>query len=219
MRKQSLRLAGTALKQSTRFSLSLLRSALFGALVVGLFAPACSSSGAGNSEPGGNSGSAGAAVTAGSSGNTSSAGTGFGGAGSGSVASAGAGTAGSAAGMAGTGTGGAGTAGTGTAGAGMAGAGVGGSAGTGGRSTGASGAGAGGAAAFNPCSAPGAACTVMPLGDSITDGVGSSAPGGGYRLQLFHDAVQAHKALTFVGSATDPNGPAMLDGKAFPRDH
>jgi len=58
----------------------------------------------------------------------------------------------------------------------------------------------------------------MPLGDSITDGVGSSA-GGGYRVQLFHDAVQAHKALTFVGSATDPNGPAMVDGKTFPRNH
>ena len=59
----------------------------------------------------------------------------------------------------------------------------------------------------------------MPLGDSITDGVGSSSPGGGYRLQLFHDAVQAHKALTFVGSATDPNGPTTLDGKPFPRNH
>jgi len=59
----------------------------------------------------------------------------------------------------------------------------------------------------------------MPLGDSITDGVGSSAPGGGYRLQLFHDAALAHKALTFVGSATDPNGPATLDGKPFPRNH
>jgi lysophospholipase L1-like esterase len=59
----------------------------------------------------------------------------------------------------------------------------------------------------------------MPLGDSITDGVGSSGPGGGYRVELFHAAVQAHQALTFVGSATDPNGPAMLDGKVFPRNH
>ncbi len=55
--------------------------------------------------------------------------------------------------------------------------------------------------------------------DSITYGIGSSAPGGGYRVQLFHDAVQAHRALTFVGSATDPNGPDTLDGKAFPRNH
>jgi lysophospholipase L1-like esterase len=59
----------------------------------------------------------------------------------------------------------------------------------------------------------------MPLGDSITDGVGSSAPGGGYRIELFHKAVQARKSLTFVGSATDPNGPATLDGKTFPRSH
>ena len=59
----------------------------------------------------------------------------------------------------------------------------------------------------------------MPLGDSITDGVGSSAPGGGYRVELFHDAVQAGQAITFVGSATDPNGPATLDGKTFPRNH
>jgi lysophospholipase L1-like esterase len=60
---------------------------------------------------------------------------------------------------------------------------------------------------------------VMPLGDSITDGVGSAAPGGGYRVQLFHDAVQANKGITFVGSATDPNGPTTVDGKTFPRRH
>jgi lysophospholipase L1-like esterase len=57
----------------------------------------------------------------------------------------------------------------------------------------------------------------MPLGDSITDGVGSS--GGGYRVELFHDAVQAHQSITFVGSATDPNGPTTVDGKTFPRNH
>jgi lysophospholipase L1-like esterase len=84
---------------------------------------------------------------------------------------------------------------------------------------GSAGVGAGGAAAFSPCPASGAACNVMPLGDSITDGVGSSAPGGGYRLELFHAAVQAHQALTFVGSAADPNGPTTLDGKMFPRNH
>jgi lysophospholipase L1-like esterase len=79
--------------------------------------------------------------------------------------------------------------------------------------------GAGGAAAFSPCPASGTACNIMPLGDSITDGVGSSAPGGGYRVELFHAAVQAHQALAFVGSATDPNGPTTLDGKVFPRNH
>jgi lysophospholipase L1-like esterase len=101
------------------------------------------------------------------------------------------------------------------------GAGSGGSAGTtagGSSGVGGAGADAGGGAAFNPCPL-GAACRVMPLGDSITDGVGSTAPGGGYRVQLFHDAVQAGKALTFVGSASDPNGPTMLDGKPFPRNH
>ena len=51
------------------------------------------------------------------------------------------------------------------------------------------------------------------------DGVGSAAQGGGYRLELFHAATQAHKAITFVGSATDPNGPSTLDGKPFPRNH
>ncbi len=88
-----------------------------------------------------------------------------------------------------------------------------------GGSNGGGGTAAGGAPAFNPCPAAGTPCIVMPLGDSITDGVGSPAPGGGYRVQLFHDAVQAGKALTFVGSATDPNGPTTLDGKMFPRNH
>lgn len=82
---------------------------------------------------------------------------------------------------------------------------------------GASGAG-GGSTAFNPCPPAGASCVIMPLGDSITDGVGSTA-GGGYRVELFHDALQANQALTFVGSATDPNGPAMVDGTTFPRNH
>lgn len=88
-----------------------------------------------------------------------------------------------------------------------------------GGATGGGGTAAGGVPAFNPCPAAGTSCNVMPLGDSITDGVGSPAPGGGYRVQLFHDAVQAGKTLTFVGSATDPNGPTTLDGKMFPRNH
>jgi lysophospholipase L1-like esterase len=55
----------------------------------------------------------------------------------------------------------------------------------------------------------------MPLGDSITDGVGSS--GGGYRVNLFHRALDAGLNLTFVGSGA--NGPAMVDGVAFPQEH
>ena len=128
--------------------------------------------------------------------------------GSGGMTSAG-GTTGSGATTGGGGSGGAGSGGAGSGGVGSGGAGTGGS-GTGG---------AGGGATFSPCPATGAACIVMPLGDSITDGVGSAAPGGGYRVELFHDSVQARKALTFVGSATDPNGPTLVDGKPFPRNH
>ncbi|HEY8924064.1 MAG TPA: SGNH/GDSL hydrolase family protein, partial [Polyangia bacterium] len=166
-----------------------------------------------------------------SSGGTGSGGAGTGGAGTGGGSDAGTGGAGGAGGPSGGGRGGAasgGTGGGGAAGRGAGGAGgrsaTGGAGGRGG-SSGGGGAGAGGTAggggtaAFNPCPTTGAACAVMPLGDSITDGVGSSGSGGGYRVQLFHDAVQAHKALTFVGSATDPNGPPTVDGKTFPRNH
>jgi lysophospholipase L1-like esterase len=213
-----------------------LRVALVGGLFVGLVAQACGSSGSGGSENGGSGGMIGAGGTTGSGG--TSGGTSTGGAGTGRSASGGAGNGG-------VGSGGGGTGGNGNGGSGAGGTGTGGRTGSGGAdggstggvtadaggSTGGVGAADGGrdgatdggrggatdAAAFNPCT--GAACIVMPLGDSITDGVGSAAPGGGYRVELFHDAVQAHKALTFVGSATDPNGPTMLDGKTFPRNH
>jgi lysophospholipase L1-like esterase len=176
------------------------------------------------------SGTGGAGTGGASSGGVGSGGSGTGGAGAGGAgAGGGAGKGGSGTGGAGTGgsgTGGAGTGGTGTAGSpgvgGMAGgvtAGAGGSAGSGGGPGGSTGggAGSGGTLAFNPCPAAGTACAIMPLGDSITDGVGSS--GGGYRVELFHKAVQAGKAITFVGSATDPNGPTTVDGKPFPRNH
>jgi len=198
----------------------------------------------GTTSSGGNPGGTGGA----GSGGAGSGGAGTGGAGTGGLGSGGVGTGGGSGGAGSGGSGGAGSGGGGTAGSGGgggAGSGGGGTAGrtggggaggggAGGATSGASGSagaggggrggstgggGRGGAAPFNPCPTTGAACIVMPLGDSITDGVGSTAPGGGYRLQLFHDAVQAHKALTFVGSATDPNGPTMLDGKTFPRNH
>jgi lysophospholipase L1-like esterase len=54
----------------------------------------------------------------------------------------------------------------------------------------------------------------MPLGDSITDGAGSSH-GGSYRVELFHLANVNNKALTFVGS--HESGPNMVDNKPFPR--
>jgi lysophospholipase L1-like esterase len=68
---------------------------------------------------------------------------------------------------------------------------------------------------YAPCPAAGTPCAVLPLGDSITDGVGSS--GGGYRPQLFHLALAAKRALTFVG--TGMNGPTTVDGVTFPRRH
>jgi lysophospholipase L1-like esterase len=54
----------------------------------------------------------------------------------------------------------------------------------------------------------------MPFGDSITDGYGTA---GGYRVELFRLAHQAGKSITFVG--TGSNGPAMVDGVAFPPQH
>lgn len=68
---------------------------------------------------------------------------------------------------------------------------------------------------FTPCPTNGDPCAVLPLGDSITEGFGSS--GGGYRVELFRSAVQDGKNLTFVGSLT--NGPDMVEGRPFPRNH
>jgi lysophospholipase L1-like esterase len=69
---------------------------------------------------------------------------------------------------------------------------------------------------FMPCPTNGSACKIMPLGDSITDGVGSPQ-GGGYRIELFRLSVSDKKAITFVGSSA--NGPSTVDGRAFPRSH
>jgi lysophospholipase L1-like esterase len=69
---------------------------------------------------------------------------------------------------------------------------------------------------FMPCPTNGSACRIMPLGDSITDGVGSPQ-GGGYRIELFRLSVSDKKAITFVGSSA--NGPSTVDGRAFPRSH
>jgi lysophospholipase L1-like esterase len=115
---------------------------------------------------------------------------------------------------------------TGTAGGsspgGNAGASLGGSATIGGGgSTASSGAGAGGAgvgepAAFAPCPDPATPCAIMPLGDSITFGIGSS--GGGYRVELFRQALANQQNVTFVGTAP-PNGPNQVNGVAFPPNH
>ncbi len=71
---------------------------------------------------------------------------------------------------------------------------------------------------FNPCPSDGSPCRVMPLGDSITQGYGST--GGGYRKELFRLAVEGGKNVTFVGNANDfaPNPPTVA-GQPFPTNH
>jgi hypothetical protein len=75
--------------------------------------------------------------------------------------------------------------------------------------------GPGGGTAFAPCPPAGATCAIMPLGDSITEGTGSS--GGGYRVELFRLAVTNSKHVTFVGR--NANGPATVSGQPFPQHH
>ncbi len=57
-------------------------------------------------------------------------------------------------------------------------------------------------------------CKVLPLGDSITFGLGYD---GGYRVELFRLAHSNQLGLTFVGS--EANGPQMVDGAPFPQSH
>jgi lysophospholipase L1-like esterase len=110
---------------------------------------------------------------------------------------------------AGTGAGPGGAGGTGGASGSTAAGGVGGAlAGTGGSS------GAGGTTAYAPCPGNGEPCRILPLGDSITFGLGYS---GGYRVELFSKALAASQEITFVGSMM--NGPSMVDGVAFPRNN
>jgi lysophospholipase L1-like esterase len=74
-----------------------------------------------------------------------------------------------------------------------------------------------GPVAYNPCPPKGKPCVALPLGDSLTQGAGSS--GGGYRRELFRLAVARGQSVTFVGSRS--SGPAMLPGVPvpFPRGH
>ncbi len=77
-------------------------------------------------------------------------------------------------------------------------------------------------ATYQPCPSDGGVCAILPLGDSITFGLcngGSTGCPGGYRVQLFNDAVTDHKKITFVGDPTLANGPATVDGVAFPPDN
>lgn len=76
--------------------------------------------------------------------------------------------------------------------------------------------------AFAPCPTDGTVCRIMPLGDSITDGIDmviGYASNGGYRLELFRQAVVAGHDITFVGTRP-PNGPTGdVEGQPFPRNH
>jgi lysophospholipase L1-like esterase len=74
-----------------------------------------------------------------------------------------------------------------------------------------------GGGTFNPCPANGTACIIMPFGDSITEGAGSTPPVGGYRVPLFQTALTNAKLITFVGRRQ--TGPTTVGGQPFPRDH
>ena len=75
---------------------------------------------------------------------------------------------------------------------------------------------------FAPCPTDGTPCRIMPLGDSITDGIDPTmnyVSNAGYRLELFRQAVLGGHAITFVGTRP-PNGPTgNVEGQPFPRSH
>ena len=58
---------------------------------------------------------------------------------------------------------------------------------------------------------------ILPLGDSITEGYLPSGDNGGYRVELFNQAVSAGKNITFVG--TQMNGPNTVANHSFPKRH
>jgi lysophospholipase L1-like esterase len=79
----------------------------------------------------------------------------------------------------------------------------------------AGGAPSGGSTGYCPTTT-GTPCNIMPVGDSITEGC-CAAPMGGYRIELFHQALTNHKNITFVGTLS--NGPGTVDGQTFPQHH
>jgi lysophospholipase L1-like esterase len=195
--------------------------------------------GSGATGTAGTSGAAGTIGAAGTGGSTGNAGT-TGGAAGGSAGTTGVAGAGGASGRGGAsgvaGNGGRGGA-TGVAGAGGAsgqgggiggrGGGAGGSGGSGGQpdgggsdggaSDGARDGSADGGGGYLHCpTTAGSACTVLPLGDSITEGCCTS-PYGGYRIELFRQAVTNRKNLTFVGTLM--NGSTTVANQTFPKRH
>ena len=75
--------------------------------------------------------------------------------------------------------------------------------------------GSGGSTGSGPCKA--SPCVIFPLGDSITHGFGSSDDAG-YRSGLWKLAVEANQNITFIGSLSNGNVPAV-SGKTFPKNH
>ncbi len=132
--------------------------------------------------------------------------------GSGGASGGAKGSGGSAAGGSG---GSAGSKGSGGAGGSAGSTGLAGATGLGGQAgAGSGGGGSGGAGTYNPCPTSGAACKILPLGDSITYGVNDEG-NAGYRGPLFASAVAAAQKITFTGSLT--NGPSTVSGQTFPQ--
>ena len=163
----------------------------------------------GSSAPGGGSGRGGASGSAGgSTGEGGAAGSSSGGAGGAAGAAGSGGTTPASGGRPGT------DAGTGADGPGSGGSG-GPNGGAGGQSTtDASPSTGGSGGGYNPCKA--SPCVILPLGDSITHGFGSTDDAG-YRSSLFKLVVAANQNVTFIGSLT--NGPGTVSSKTFPSHH
>ncbi|MDB4989424.1 MAG: encodes protein latent cycle [Myxococcaceae bacterium] len=68
---------------------------------------------------------------------------------------------------------------------------------------------------YNPCPPAGTPCKIMPVGDSITAGW-LSTDEGGFRTEIFHQALQHGQSMTFVGPVE--GGPDKVDGVTFPRE-
>ncbi len=59
---------------------------------------------------------------------------------------------------------------------------------------------------------------ILPLGDSITHGFGSTDDAG-YRSGLFKAIVTANQNVTFIGSLTNPTTALSVLNKTFPAHH
>ena len=76
----------------------------------------------------------------------------------------------------------------------------------------------GGSAGYQPCPTDGTDCKVLPLGDSITNGVGSSDKGG-YRVPLFKLMAAASQKTTFTGSQKSGPNNLQVSGQTFITRH